>query len=73
MVLRAAAAVDGHRRHAEPPRRQRRARRELDGPHGIPTVTFGAGQNDIHTVDEWVDLDEFDRACALAVQLATTR
>ena len=30
--------------------------------HGIPTVTFGAGQNDIHTVDECVDLDEFDRA-----------
>ncbi len=23
--------------------------------HGIPTVTFGAGQTAIHTVDEWVD------------------
>ncbi len=41
--------------------------------HGIPTVTFGAGQNEVHTVDEWINLDEYDRACALAVQLATTR
>ena len=24
--------------------------------HGIPTVTFGAGQNEPHTVDEWIDL-----------------
>ena len=24
--------------------------------HGIPTITFGAGQNEIHTVKEWVDL-----------------
>ena len=28
--------------------------------HGIPTVTFGAGQNEIHTVKEWVDLTEFE-------------
>jgi tripeptide aminopeptidase len=41
--------------------------------HGIPTVTFGAGQNEPHTVDEWINLDEFDRACALAVRLATMR
>ncbi len=40
--------------------------------HGIPTVTFGAGQVDPHTVDEWVDLDEFDNACRLALTLATT-
>lgn len=39
--------------------------------HGIPTVTFGAGQNDIHTVKEWIDLNEFDAACQLAVILAT--
>ena len=25
--------------------------------HGIPTVTFGAGQNEAHTVDEWIDLE----------------
>src|SRR5919204_2124225 len=41
--------------------------------HGIPTVTFGAGQNEAHTIDEWINLDEYDRACALAVQLATMR
>lgn len=39
--------------------------------HGIPTVTFGAGQNDIHTVKEWVDLPEFHAGCELAVALAT--
>lgn len=41
--------------------------------HGIPTVTFGAGQNEAHTVDEWINLNEYDRACALALQLATMR
>ena len=39
--------------------------------HGIPTVTFGAGQNEIHTVDEYVDLKEFDKGCQLAYVLAT--
>ncbi|MEM7405329.1 MAG: M20/M25/M40 family metallo-hydrolase [Pseudomonadota bacterium] len=39
--------------------------------HGLPTVTFGAGQNEVHTVKEWVDLTEYERACNLAVALAT--
>jgi tripeptide aminopeptidase len=39
--------------------------------HGIPTVTFGAGQNEIHTVDEYVEVPEFLRACRLALALAT--
>jgi len=39
--------------------------------HGIPTVTFGAGQNNIHTVDEFVDVNEFVAGCRLAVALAT--
>jgi tripeptide aminopeptidase len=39
--------------------------------HGIPTVTFGAGQNEVHTVDEWINLAEYERACALALRLAT--
>lgn len=39
--------------------------------HGIPTATFGAGQNDIHTVKEWVDVPEFLEGCRLAVELAT--
>lgn len=40
--------------------------------HGIPTVTFGAGQNEIHTIKEWVDLVEFEAACQLAVALAVS-
>ena len=40
--------------------------------HGIPTVTFGAGQNEAHTVDEWIDLAEFEQGCRLAVELATS-
>jgi tripeptide aminopeptidase len=39
--------------------------------HGVPTVTLGAGQNEAHTLDEWVDLAEFEAACAVAVELAT--
>jgi tripeptide aminopeptidase len=39
--------------------------------HGIPTVTFGAGQNEIHTVKEFVDLQEFEDACRVALALAT--
>jgi len=39
--------------------------------HGIPTITIGAGQNEIHTVKEWVDLTEFESGCHLAVLLAT--
>jgi tripeptide aminopeptidase len=39
--------------------------------HGIPTVTFGAGQNEIHTVKEYIDLAEFEDGCRLALALAT--
>jgi tripeptide aminopeptidase len=38
--------------------------------HGIPTVTFGAGQNNIHAIGEYVDLTEFENACRLAIALA---
>jgi tripeptide aminopeptidase len=38
--------------------------------HGIPTVTFGAGQNEIHTVKEFVDLVEFESGCHLALAAA---
>jgi tripeptide aminopeptidase len=40
--------------------------------HGIPTVTLGCGQNEIHTTSEWLDLDQFSIACRLAQRLATT-
>lgn len=39
--------------------------------HSIPTVTFGAGQNEPHTTEEWIDLDEYRNGCRLAVGLAT--
>ena len=39
--------------------------------HGIPTVTFGAGQNEIHTVKEFVNLSEFVDGCRVALALAT--
>jgi tripeptide aminopeptidase len=39
--------------------------------HGIPTLTFGAGQNNVHTVDEFVNLDDFLEGCRFALALAT--
>lgn len=38
---------------------------------GLPTVTFGAGQHSIHTVEEYVDLTEFYQGCVMALALAT--
>ncbi|MCC6491900.1 MAG: M20/M25/M40 family metallo-hydrolase [Pirellulales bacterium] len=37
---------------------------------GIPTVTLGCGQNEIHTTKEWLDLDHFTAACRVAQRLA---
>ena len=39
--------------------------------HGIPTVSFGCGQHDIHTAKEYLDLPEFFTGCAVALNLAT--
>jgi tripeptide aminopeptidase len=39
--------------------------------HGVPTITIGAGQAEIHTVKEYVILPEFEKGCRLAVLLAT--
>jgi tripeptide aminopeptidase len=39
--------------------------------HDMPTVTFGAGQYEIHTVKEYVDLPEFAQGCRVAIALAT--
>lgn len=39
--------------------------------HGVPTVTIGAGQNQIHTTEEWVDLAEFERGCRVVLAMAT--
>src|SRR5262245_40943883 len=37
---------------------------------GGPTVTIGAGQYEIHTVNEYVDREEFAQGCRLAALLA---
>ena len=39
--------------------------------HGLPTVTLGCGQHDIHTVNESLDVNEFLTACEIALDLAT--
>ncbi len=39
--------------------------------HKIPTITFGAGQNNVHTTEEFVDLTKFRDGCRLALALAT--
>jgi tripeptide aminopeptidase len=39
--------------------------------HGIPTITIGAGQNQIHTIDEYVDVPLFLAGCRMALALAT--
>jgi tripeptide aminopeptidase len=38
---------------------------------GIPTVTLGCGQLNIHTTNERLDLAAFYRACRIALRLAT--
>ena len=38
---------------------------------GIPTVTLGCGQANVHTTNERLDLDQFHQACAIALRLAT--
>lgn len=39
--------------------------------HGIPTVTIGSGQAEIHTINEYVNLHEFEKGCRLAITMVT--
>ena len=39
--------------------------------HGIPTVTLGCGQAQIHTTSEYLDIGAFEKACDIALRLAT--
>ena len=39
--------------------------------HGIPTVSLGAGQVASHSFEEAVDIKEFNKACLIALRLAT--
>jgi tripeptide aminopeptidase len=38
---------------------------------GIPTITIGAGQAEIHTIKEFVKLDEYEKGCRLGILMAT--
>ncbi|PWK68987.1 M20/M25/M40 family metallo-hydrolase [Aminobacter sp. AP02] len=39
--------------------------------HGIPTITIGAGQAEIHTIKEYVNLPEYEKGCRIGVLMAT--
>jgi tripeptide aminopeptidase len=39
--------------------------------HGIPTVTMGCGQVNVHTTSERLDIKAFNHACRIALRLAT--
>ena len=41
--------------------------------HGLTSVTFGAGQHEIHTIGEYVNLEEFHAGCRLAFALAVNQ
>jgi tripeptide aminopeptidase len=41
--------------------------------YGLATVTLGAGQHEIHTIKEFVDLAQFAEGCQIAVALATLK
>jgi tripeptide aminopeptidase len=38
---------------------------------GLPTVTLGSGQQNVHTVDETLNVDDFLSACRIGLLLAT--
>jgi tripeptide aminopeptidase len=38
---------------------------------GVPTITIGAGQAEIHTIKEFVKLDEYEKGCRLGILMAT--
>ena len=38
---------------------------------GLPTVTLGCGQENVHTVNEALDIEEFQDACRIGLCLAT--
>ena len=39
--------------------------------HGIPTVSLGAGQMSVHTIDEALNVPQFHAGCRIALRLAT--
>jgi tripeptide aminopeptidase len=74
--LSVATAVDAiHRRGLEPDLRISNGGLDANWmtAHGFPTVTLGCGQSGIHTTAETLDLEQFEHACEIALDLATTR
>jgi tripeptide aminopeptidase len=39
--------------------------------HGIPTVTIGAGQNNGHSIGEYIEVEDFHNACRVMLAMAT--
>jgi tripeptide aminopeptidase len=39
--------------------------------HGIPTVSLGCGQLNVHTTAERLDIKTFENACRIALRIAT--
>jgi tripeptide aminopeptidase len=39
--------------------------------NGVPTITLGAGQNNVHTIDEFVDVQNYLDGCRYALALVT--
>jgi len=39
--------------------------------HGLPTVTLGCGQHDIHTTNEWLDVSAFLTGCRIGLLIAS--
>jgi tripeptide aminopeptidase len=40
--------------------------------HGIPAVTLGCGQQNIHTIDERLSIADYLDACRLALRLISS-
>jgi tripeptide aminopeptidase len=38
---------------------------------GIPTITLGAGQHEVHTLNEYIEISEFLNGCKLGLAIAT--
>ena len=40
--------------------------------HGIPAVTVAVGQRQVHTADEWIELNDFEKALNVIIELGTS-
>ena len=70
-VVAAIAAVKGEGREPEPAISNGGLDANWLTAHGIPTVTLGCGQRNIHSVHEELDIADFQLARRIALRLAT--